>query len=790
MRARELFIMQCHVFIIVSSFGIKILVKRMERNLVLLLAAVSVLHTCRAYGQGLQDQYLQQEAAPLHSAELDGDFGEAELGALLKNLWTEYFPRALQDGVTFTPECVNSTLAVYMYKSTPKANFTIPGPHFDTIVDATGKQGPGLLTGNVNLDGAYDECFSINDTGFCLASKIGLTVKNPLPARLKWTVGFCVPKYCTPQDMSLLVNSTGVLGVYEGDVACANTRTPSYGAGAMVMLCVCAVFVVLVVSGSIVDCAVENAKKFRREDWTGNNGEAIPLSLNNDSPATEKSLLLNNNNTPKATTKKSVSPVDIITAFSLFKTVPALLATKQAPGVITSLNGLRVISMFWVILGHTHFWIFTTNSVKIDNFPALVTTAGRFSFQGVTAGFFAVDTFFVLSGVLVAYLTLRQMQRAKGRFPVVSFYVHRFLRITPTYAFVLFFAWFLTVHFSYGPNLTLDPPFAAACRKYWWTNLLYINNLYPWGLNEGCVGWTWYLANDMQFYIISPLIIIPTYYLLPVKRNRMFWAAGLVAAVSALVISGIIVTGTLTSIYDFQANTFSLLAYNSTGDSTGTMTYANAIYIKPWDRISTYVVGLVLGYVLFKGFKFGGLNRLTRLLVYMGVWCVTAVAMFWLSYGLYFTWHGHIPGRFENFVYITLSRPIWGLAVAAVVFACHNGYGWVVDSFLSMKVWIPLSRLTFNAYLVHPIVLTVIYGQLQTVVHYTDVTMAVYLVAFVVFSYATAAVVCVVVEFPLSTIEMMLFKLVGSVRGSGGTPKHVNLSNSINGGHQHKEINA
>ena len=55
-----------------------------------------------------------------------------------------------------------------------------------------------------------------------------------------------------------------------------------------------------------------------------------------------------------------------------------------------------------------------------------------------------------------------------------------------------------------------------SCPEGWWTNLLYINNLYSGpdpqsgpALNKfGCLGYTWYLANDTQFYVLSPILLI------------------------------------------------------------------------------------------------------------------------------------------------------------------------------------------------------------------------------------------------------------------------------------------
>jgi hypothetical protein len=44
------------------------------------------------------------------------------------------------------------------------------------------------------------------------------------------------------------------------------------------------------------------------------------------------------------------------------------------------------------------------------------------------------------------------------------------------------------------------------CPSQWWQNALYINNLFT--FSKQCIGWTWYLANDMQFYWITPPLLV------------------------------------------------------------------------------------------------------------------------------------------------------------------------------------------------------------------------------------------------------------------------------------------
>ena len=44
------------------------------------------------------------------------------------------------------------------------------------------------------------------------------------------------------------------------------------------------------------------------------------------------------------------------------------------------------------------------------------------------------------------------------------------------------------------------------CVESWWRNLIYINNFqYSYDM---CMPWSFYLANDMQFYLVSPIFLI------------------------------------------------------------------------------------------------------------------------------------------------------------------------------------------------------------------------------------------------------------------------------------------
>lgn len=596
-------------------------------------------------------------------------------------------------------------------------------------IDAFGKLGADLQAVIYAL-GSYDECFSLTNTQYCLTNLLVVSDNTVFTPKIKYAL--CLPQQCSETDVAVSINSTNLrlhflnLTISSlGGISCESEKKAPYNAGAIVMLIVWSLIALTVLGATIFHFVLKQIKNRSITMKT--------ITFSNDVTGQTKELRL----------RKTV--IKFILAFSLYKTIPSILSIKQYPHAITSLNGIRVISMFWVILGHTLLWSlhFSNNSLYVLKYEV-----PKFTFQANISAPFAVDSFFLLSGVLVAYLTLRKMAKLKGKFPVLLYYVHRILRITPAYAFVLFSYWFLTVHFADGPlwqqTVGVESQFYKNCERYWWTNMLYINNIYPWKVLDECMSWTWYLSNDMQFYIIAPIMVLPLYYLFPVG----------LAIIGGLLVVNIATLGALTGAYNLSGNMF-IITNNTEG-----RTVADDIYTKPWARIGPYLVGLTLGFLLFKQMK-PNFRKSINSIIYAFLWMLAIALCLSTAYGLHGSFNGESLSRADDISYQMFSRLAWSIGVAIVIFACHNGYGWIVNDFLSMQLWIPLSRLTFVAYLVHEIVLFMFIYTGRAPIYGTNTTYTIYAIAAVVLSYASAAVIASFVEFPMSKTEEVFFKIIG-----------------------------
>jgi len=175
--------------------------------------------------------------------------------------------------------------------------------------------------------------------------------------------------------------------------------------------------------------------------------------------------------------------------------------------------------------------------------------------------------------------------------------------------------------------------------------------------------------------------------------------------------------------------------------------YSN-IYDKPYCRINAYLIGMVLGFVLYKQWRIR-----CKLWISLCFYCVTWIIAIGLCliivFGQYKTWNGHPFTKAENIMYYMFSRTVFSLGIALMINACHNGFGGIINKFLSWSFWVPLSRLTFMVYLIHPIVIILMYKTLRFRFIYTDWLLMIMFTAAVMLSYSLSLVIAVTVEYPV-----------------------------------------
>lgn len=266
---------------------------------------------------------------------------------------------------------------------------------------------------------------------------------------------------------------------------------------------------------------------------------------------------------------------------------------------------------------------------------------------------------------------------------VITMYLKRYFRITvPLAALVLFTLTFL-YHVSNGPLWTTITKNVAInqCTEWWWTTLLYVGNY----VNPGhlCFGHSWYLMVDMQLYFLSPIILYPLWRL----RKHV---AVMIPMIFLLASSSVIFVFVMFMTNEFRTN---FLSENNFDKDT-------RVYTQTHGRIDSWMMGILVGYIMHS--IEGKTVTLNKAVVVIG-WVLTIGTLLCVTFGQY-------PLHQENFkdnpliadaLYDSLKRISWCLSLAWIILACHLSHGGIVKRFLSLKFWLPISKLSFCIYLIH-----------------------------------------------------------------------------------------
>jgi peptidoglycan/LPS O-acetylase OafA/YrhL len=127
-------------------------------------------------------------------------------------------------------------------------------------------------------------------------------------------------------------------------------------------------------------------------------------------------------------------------------------------------------------------------------------------------------------------------------------------------------------------------------------------------------------------------------------------------------------------------------------------------------RISPFIIGILLGYLIFLNKKQTNKNIPLSETTSKGIYekCINIIFLMlaFILCGLaLFGPHGDFVGYplnpTANLLYQSTSKTLWTIGVAYIIFACLTSRARIINSFLSWWVWIPLARLSFGAFLVH-----------------------------------------------------------------------------------------
>ncbi|CAF1089611.1 unnamed protein product [Adineta steineri] len=618
------------------------------------------------------------------------------------------------------------------------------------IIDAWGKPLPsGLLRGNVFWTGNYDECvqpmYLVDnksfvaqpfDTQHCTLFPISSTTTDLLEIFNGITLGMCVPSSCDRQSVALLIQSFFTFSnITEDYLDCSNdppNGQKNFTGGAIATCIILSLLGLLVLIGTVIDLIITVRLKSDQN------------LVRHDSRPDIETLEMKSMTTPHYSDliqRPLLEPTPrriFLANFSALRTLRRIftMEKKEDENSFAFINGLRVLSLFWVIIGHSVLDSLAYTSNVVD----VLSWTKNIFFQLIINATFTVDTFFVISGFLTTIAFVRQVKKEKLSFRLmVLYYVHRYIRLTPAFLLLLSVSINLTPYFGHGPFYPTQKGFEPeACRNhYWWTSIFYIGNLIE--PSQMCFTISWYLFNDMQFYWIAPLALIPF-----VKGRK--WIAFTMTIIFVLV--GIMsILGILLHYPNMTVNSFDEFQF-----APGT-NFFNTIYVTPWCRISAYAIGLLTGFLLItmgRTYRFNVYSKLIGTLLAIAI-CLTCLFSVYREYA-------NEPGlsRASLVTYQCLSRTGWALAIGWLIFLCSSNQGGIVNTILSWPIWLPFARLNYAAFLVHPTILYIIIFNRTVPFYYQPHILVNNLVSHIFFSYVAAIVVNIFFETPFVVIEKKL----------------------------------
>ncbi|XP_026808950.1 nose resistant to fluoxetine protein 6-like [Rhopalosiphum maidis] len=530
------------------------------------------------------------------------------------------------------------------------------------MMDSSAKMPSGILRGNLNQYGDFDECINAIDNNgmsgqYCL---VAIQLKHPifsnyisayhqvknnltdpghrLPKFSTVYWGVCVPSSCGPDDVASAVGSTAlkfqhVEVLVENDM-CQVKRIPKKSTDFDWVRFGVAIFILSM-------------------SMFGQGTICTPDELDPDVERTAPLML-------------RITRV-LRKSFAIKTNFKSLFVSPTRDG-FKSIQGIRALNMVALLLCHMvmakMFLPYLNKTEMSENMskPWLIT--GR-------VAYLYTDSFLVISGLLAAY-TL-------SKFSPVKSVISRYIRLTATLVTVMLICAKYLPEMNYGPmwNMVITRH-SDLCYKNWWRNLLYIQNLF--GFKNMCLTHTHQLAIDFQLFIMA----IPLMYLF--KKSK---------AVALFVITAIMSTSTILRYQAVKNNNLATVVYFGSNISQLNRTF-DLTYTLPTHRATVYLMGFLVGYWMQQR---GRLNISSAQV--KKTWLVATACGLLAVFGPYqLSNMNYVYNNIHLAIFNAIAPILWSVFILWCIIATDNGHGGWFGRLLCCRPFTMLSKISYAVYLV------------------------------------------------------------------------------------------
>lgn len=452
--------------------------------------------------------------------------------------------------------------------------------------------------------------------------------------------------------------------------------------------------------------------------------------------------------------EKKTTMVYVLRSFSILENLKKLAQDSKDDHGLGCINGIKAVAMFFILGGHA--LLFLTGGMGYN--PGFYYEQSKYLRNAFLLNSpLLVDTFLLLSGFLFTRLLLIELDKRHGKINFGLLYIFRYIRLTPAYGAII------ALYATWLPRLGSGPLWdqrmkleQARCQDSWWRNALYINNYV--GTDRICMFQSWYLAADSQLFVLAPLLVYPMW-----RYGRRLGVMLLAAVALVSIVIPFFVT------YYGELDPTFMIYEDEVTDLTSNWYFAN-VYVKTHMRATGYIFGLAVGYLVHimqqKNITIG-----KRKLVFfwlastaIGTTSMLGVNTFYNSTGT--------DNYLYNAIYAALHRLGWSISNGWLVLACVTGHAGSLKKFLSSRLLVPISRLTYCAYLTNGLVELYFVASQRVPMYGGVINMTAVTLSHVTLTFLTALGLCLVFESPIHGLEKVFLRRTRPVSGRASKDHH------------------